>query len=345
MNANLQRILFVELLGGIGDLIIALPALQALKRSHPQATLTVLTLAPGGELLLTDPFCDRILYATNGQARSTIETLLSQAQFDLIISDTNYEGIDQIIRSSDAAQTLTNLWQKPPADQRVGDRFLDILLHEKLIDSEAILPPVLCLTDAEKQEAQLIFSQAPSPRIFLYTDAGMPIKRWSTDKLVQLGKALQQQFGAGIVLPIGHNYDEVLEIARQIGGDVQIFSRRSLRQLAAAFTQADLVIAPDTGPARIAAALGVPTITLFGPTWQGRYGQPAPHFNLQGYPACLERNIANFTVQSCWYSGVCPLADWQTCVDDISVDQVMTATSSIFKRSIGEHQHGGKWGN
>lgn len=334
MTANLQRILFIELLGGIGDLIIALPAIQAVKRSHPQAILTVLTLAPGGELLLTDPFCDRILYAASGQARSTVDTLLSQAQFDLIISDTNYEGIDQIIRSSSAAQTLTNLWQNPPADQRVGERFLEILLHENLIQPEAILPPVLHLTDEEKQEVQLTFSQAPSPRIFLYTDAGMQIKRWSMDKWVQLGKALQEKLGARLVLPIGHNYDEVLEIASQIGGDVQILSRRSLRQLAAAFTQADLVIAPDTGPARIAAALNVPTITLFGPTWQGRYGQPAPHLNLQGYPACSERNIANFTVQSCWYSGVCPLADWQTCVDDISVEQVMTATSSIFKRSI-----------
>lgn len=44
-----QRILFIELLGGIGDLVIALPAIHAVARSHPKAHLTVLTFAPGGE--------------------------------------------------------------------------------------------------------------------------------------------------------------------------------------------------------------------------------------------------------------------------------------------------------
>jgi len=42
-----RNILFVELLGGIGDVLIALPTIQALGRSHREAVLTVLTFTPG----------------------------------------------------------------------------------------------------------------------------------------------------------------------------------------------------------------------------------------------------------------------------------------------------------
>jgi len=56
-----RKILFVELLGGIGDALIALPAIQALARSHP-AELTVLT-PPGGELLESAPQNTRVVYA------------------------------------------------------------------------------------------------------------------------------------------------------------------------------------------------------------------------------------------------------------------------------------------
>jgi ADP-heptose:LPS heptosyltransferase len=111
----------------------------------------------------------------------------------------------------------------------------------------------------------------------------------------------------------------------------QIWPRGSLRDLASVLAEADLMIAADTGLARIAAALNVPTITLFGPSWHGRYGQPAPHINLQGFPTCPERNISNFTEQSCWYSGQCPF-EWQTCLDDISPAQVLQATAAFLNQ-------------
>lgn len=55
MNNDIREILFVELLGSIGDVLIALRAIHALARSHPAAEITVLTLPPGGELLQSDP--------------------------------------------------------------------------------------------------------------------------------------------------------------------------------------------------------------------------------------------------------------------------------------------------
>jgi len=81
MFTFMQRILFIELLGGIGDVLIALSAIQALARNF-QTKVTVLTFAPSGSLLETDPLIDRVIYAEKGNVRQSIEELLSEQKFD-----------------------------------------------------------------------------------------------------------------------------------------------------------------------------------------------------------------------------------------------------------------------
>jgi len=360
-----KRILFIELLGGIGDLIIALPAIKALALSHSQARVTLLTFPPGGELLQNDRFIDEVIFAQRGAARQSVEQILTQQDFDLIVSDVNYDGIADLIHNSGAKRTVTNLWRNPPDNQLIGDRFCQILFEEGLITASPTTsnsttarlhhrrspltplmkgetPPLtplaqgswgilIHLLEAEITAARQTFGAADRPLVFLIPDSAMPIKRWSTQNFVAVGKALQQQYRATIVVAGGDDEDLVRQIVVEIGGTARIWQRGTLRQLAAGLSQADLAIAVDTGPAHITAALNVPTVTLFGPAWHGRYGQPAPHVNLQGYPECPERVIRNFTEQSCWYSGVCPF-DWRSCTEDISIESVLVAAAKFLDR-------------
>ncbi len=329
---KIRSILFVELLGGIGDVLIALPAIHALGRSHPSAQLTVLTFAPGGDLLRHDPLIHRVIYAKQGEARTAVDQLLAHERFDLIVSDTSYEGIDAAICKSGADRVVTNLWRSPPPNEFVSNRFLAILLSEGVITKDAIdvVSPQIHLLAEERSTARTLLGAAYRPLVCLYPDAGMEVKRWPSSYFIALGKALQQQYGgATILVPVGSDPTQSEQIAQSIGGSALTWERRSLRELAAVLAEADLVVAADTGPARIAAALNVPTITLLGPSWQGRYGQPHPHTNLQGYPGCPDRVIDNFTEQRCWYSGQCPY-EWQTCLEDISVQDVLQAAATYL---------------
>jgi ADP-heptose:LPS heptosyltransferase len=325
----MQHILFIELLGGIGDVLIALPAIQALGRSYPGATLTVLTFAAGGQLIETDPLIHRVIDAEKENARGAVEQLLNTQKFDLIVSDTKYDRIDELIQTSGANHVVTNLWRSPPLDQFVSDRFLEILLAEKLITLESIKPPTLHLTVEETKIAQEKLTDLKHPIIVLCPDAGMQIKRWSEQNFIALGHALQKNYGASIVVPVGSSVEQAMSVVSSIGGTARLWQQGALRSFAAMLSQVDMMVASDTGPARIAAAVGVPTITLFGPSWHQRYGQPKPHVNLQGYSDCPERKIENFTVQRCWYSGECPFDQWNTCVDAISVESVITAIHEI----------------
>ncbi len=347
MLQSFHKLLWIELLGGIGDLVIALPAIHAVARSHPQAHLTVLTFAPGAELLRFDPLIDQIVVAARGEARLSVDQLLATQQFDLIISDTTYDGIADAIHQYQTQQTpapivVTNLWRSPPDQERVAQRFLDILRSAGLIKAEwteaAANSPLgkIHLTVAEKAAARQAIGPMYRPLIFLCPEAGMAIKRWPIDRFVQLGRILGRD-GATLMIPAGADPGMADYMASQIDvelpdGTVKIWPLGQLRTLAAAMSFANLVIAGDTGLAHIAAALGVPTITLFGPSWSERYGQAAPQINLQGYPECSERIISNFTQQSCWYSGNCPF-EWNTCLEAINLETVVVAAYQILHQS------------
>ncbi|MDB9526300.1 glycosyltransferase family 9 protein [Oscillatoria sp. CS-180] len=343
----MTRILFIELLGGLGDVLIALPAIQALAASHPQSQMTVLTFAPGDSLLQHHPLIQQVLPVPKGNARQAVIEAL-QKPYDVIVTDTNYEGIAELVQQSGTAQTVVNVWRQPPPDQLVSDRILQILLAESLITgsaAQAYHHPKLYLTEAEKALVQSRLGTVRRPLIGLYPDAGMSIKQWSPDRFIALGQLLQERYGVYLIIPEGSNYHQVQTILAELQGAIY-WPRQTLRELAVLFTQLDCVVAADTGPARVAAAVGTPTVTLFGPAWHGRYGQPSPHINLQGYPSCPERNVANFTEQPCWYSGTCPFA-WDTCVNLITPEEVAAAvveSGGVGEwEGVGEHGSMGAW--
>ncbi len=336
-TASVREMLFVELLGGLGDALISLQAIQALARSYPKARLTVVTFSPGGELLEGDPLIHEVVQVSKPdsthprRAREAVEEMLAWGSWDLVVSDTSYDDIDALIRNCGAPHTATNLWRSPPPDERVGERFLRILLADGMIWPEAISPPRLYLTPDERSLADERLADLPRPLAFLLPDVGMEVKRWPEERWGALGRALGDRYGANIVVPVGSDLEQASRVARLVGERARVWPRGPLRQLAAALSYANIAVGADTGPLRIAATLDVPTVMLFGPAWHGRYGQPPPHLNLQGYPECPQRIVSDFTQQPCWYSGTCTLEDrpWRTCLEDISVEDVL-ATAATF---------------
>jgi ADP-heptose:LPS heptosyltransferase len=334
-----RGILFVELLGGLGDVLIALPAIQALARSHPEARLTALTFPPGAELLEGDPLIHEVVQVSRPEptcplrVREAVEELLARGYWDLVVSDTSYDGIDDLVRGCGASRAVANLWRSPPRDERVGERFLRILLDEGLIEPEAISSPRLHLAPEERSAVAERLVGPRRPLAFLLPDAGMEVKRWPEERWGALGRALRDRWGADIVVPVGSDPEQASRVARLVGGQARVWPRGTLRELAAALSFADLAVGADTGPVRIAGALGVPTVTLFGPSWHGRYGQPPPHKNLQGYPGCPQRLVSDFTQQPCWYAGVCTLEDhrWRSCLEDIPVEDVLAAAVPLLE--------------
>ncbi len=87
------------------------------------------------------------------------------------------------------------------------------------------------------------------------------------------------------------------------------------------------MVGGDTGPVRLATAVGAYAVGLFGPTVVGRYGlDPRAGTSLQGLPMCEVRRPLAITEQECWWSARCPLTDGDpACLADLSVQEVAGA--------------------
>ncbi|GLZ46106.1 heptosyltransferase [Actinomycetospora sp. NBRC 106375] len=321
-----MRILVIDLLGGLGDLIMVLPSVHALAEAHPAAELTVLTHAAGAPLLARDPAVAAVRTAEKHDERAAVEQALADLVPDLTVTTTRFDGIGDLVDADAAARgtrAVANLWRRPPADEKVGERYQRLLAADGVI-ADRVRPPRLVLGDDERAWGRNALVRAmrlcwrvtpgsPHPRsrdtpTVLVPDAGMAVKRWPAHRWAALAGTLP-----GPVLSVG-----------PVDGAATL-PPTDLRGLAALFAAVGeaggVVVGPDTGPVRLAAAVGVRTVALFGPTAASRYGLEEGT-NLQGLPDCPHRMPTAITEQVCWWDARCPLASEPACLLDLSVDGV-----------------------
>lgn len=93
-------------------------------------------------------------------------------------------------------------------------------------------------------------------------------KRWQTQSFAELGDRLKNEIDANVIL-IGSpdELDVSLEVAaKSKTNSIVLTGKTSLAEVTAILNVCDLLIANDTGPAHISAALGTKTLVVFGPT-------------------------------------------------------------------------------
>ena len=157
---------FVELLGGFGDLLLALPAVHALARSGHR--VHVLTFDPGGELLEGDPLVASYRTTadhTDGAPRAAVEAALAERRYARAVTTTTYDGIGGLLAAR-VPEAVTDLWRRPPPDELVDRRFLRLLAAEGWIRPELVGLPL---------RLDVAPVPGPVPDVLLLPDAGLPV--------------------------------------------------------------------------------------------------------------------------------------------------------------------------
>jgi ADP-heptose:LPS heptosyltransferase len=124
------------------------------------------------------------------------------------------------------------------------------------------------LWPSDRESAKALLNNFPTPFIGLHPSARETSKQWSLDRFIAVGRALQQKYGGTILIVGGQDeWPQAEQVAQGIGRNaVNLAGKTSLATLGAAITHFSLLITNDSGPAHIAYALNVPTVTLFGST-------------------------------------------------------------------------------
>ncbi len=135
------------------------------------------------------------------------------------------------------------------------------------------------------------------------------LKHWSAEKFAQIADRLAERFGAKIVIfanaSEGKTAEQVVQKMRH--PVINMIAGTDLRQFMALIDRCNLIITNDGGPLHIAKALGIKSISIFGPVDEQVYGPypPSPdHIAMKkGFPCrpCYH----NFRVPECRYNQRC----------------------------------------
>jgi len=295
------KILVVQI-AGIGDLVLATPALQALKKKFPDAELDVLT-SPRADVLLENFGSVRQIFTFDIERLRNPANLLSPDNMRVLRDQLNplkAEKYDIVVSMNNVATkrggiTLGFLlkylgipvWVGRNTNDRAPYFDLSILEDEREVISEAetklkvvgLLKAIpesrdlhLNLSDSEREDT-LKLMRGKLNLIAFMPGANVDIKMWPIERFIEVGEWLIKK-GYNIVVLGGPGDVEVSDkLEDALGKDSvrRLDGKLSLRQTAAALSHVKLALTNDTGPMHIAAAVNIPIVALFCSLNAGRY--------------------------------------------------------------------------
>jgi ADP-heptose:LPS heptosyltransferase len=137
-------------------------------------------------------------------------------------------------------------------------------------EGESDLTIEITLSEEELRRGNSLLEELSggSPRVVVYhPGAGKAVNRWPAELFARLADGLSTSVGAFAVVTSGPMDDApVSAMTGALRSSYGLINNRPIREVASALRFADLVISNDTGIMHVAAAVGTPVLSLFGPT-------------------------------------------------------------------------------
>lgn len=165
----------------------------------------------------------------------------------------------------------------PPSARHVVDQYLSLLQPLGVTATRAVFR--LPAREAAEGRIEEFFTAAGLKRhgrvVVLNPGAGRPAKRWPVERFVELATRLGREAGARVLALWGPSEEEAARAIAQAPG-AMLAPPTDLDELIAVTRRAGVLVAADTGPLHVAAALGTPCVGLYGPTSAVRNGPYGP---------------------------------------------------------------------
>jgi heptosyltransferase I len=289
---NPSNILVIDF-GQLGDVVVSLPALRAIRERFPSSRITVavgLAAAPVVDLSGYADSClivDRVALRDGPKALSVLKiTRLVQdvrrAKYDFVIdlhslSETNLLGYlsgapHRLFsrRPNRSLDFLSNFRPRPPVEdtnpgKHAVDRYLEVLMPLGIKHVPRI-PKLKTRPEDDLFIEQLLLKAkvaAGEPLVGLFPGAGHPSRRWPIERFAELAERLVRNDNVRPVLFAG---PEERELVKQFKGafpsSTLVLDKLTIPQLASALARLAVFISNDTGPMHIASAVGAATVVL-----------------------------------------------------------------------------------
>jgi len=284
--------------GAIGDAIVTLPTVQRL-RAQEAETEVHLVVGAAAATLLAGRCAAKAVESYELPRWSGLFTPEMPAELRsflqgweaILLYLPGHAAVAQRVAAACDARVIA--WPPlPPAGTRVAMAWhLQGALAELGLAPRADLPRVTLLAEdvafAERywQEHSLP-CRAGTPVIALHPGSGSARKNWPAARYAALATHLHQRYGAHILAVAGPADEAVVQDMRHTwrNAPLTLAQNLTLPEVAALLARCHCFIGNDSGIAHLAAALGVPTVALFGPTDPALWAPAGPAVRIVSAP-------------------------------------------------------------
>ncbi len=285
-----RNILVIDF-GQLGDVVLSLPALRAIRERFPSARITVAVGKPGAEIIELSGYAnatfvvDRVSLRDGPKLVSIARIFqlvkkVRRSQFDFVIdlhslSETNLLGFlsgapKRLFsrRPGRSLNFLSNFNPGPPREDSSKhsiDRYLDVI--QPLGIKNVSRWPRLNTRASDDMTIERMLKKAKAdtgaPLVGLFPGAGHAGRRWPLERFAALADHLTRNEGARVIVFAGPEENDLSKEMRQIfPPSALIFDRLSLGQLASVQARLSVFVSNDTGPMHVATAVGTSVVML-----------------------------------------------------------------------------------
>jgi heptosyltransferase III len=311
--------------GGLGDIILSLPAIAVLRRRYAKAGITI-----AANLDHLEPVAEGYADCTISLSSVPLHQLYAPVfsfrpdmhfweKYDLLVSWTGFgnpDFIDNLKRINPDA--IVASWHPEPGEQRhVSRLFIDSLGSASGDAGEApeMEAKIRLNSNARRDGFQWLCARGweNEALIAFHPGAGSRFKRWPLERFIELARRLTLNRENKLLLIEGPAEEGLAsQISEELLGIESIVAQAvPLKLLAAVLEPCRLFIGNDSGLAHLAAALKIPSIVLFGPTLP-------QHWAPQGKHVAVLREPRGCRACASGYGD-------HTCLLSISVDDIISA--------------------
>lgn len=332
-----RRVLIIKL-ASMGDLVHLLPALTDAKKADPSILFDWVVDRSFAEVASWHPAIHTTFLTNHRKWRASLFKKKTWLEFSALIQQINQNSYDIIIDAQGNIKTallsLLIKGKKAGFDGSSIPEWGSQFFYDKKVSSSKKLHAITRLRQlfakvldyplpSTPPDYQIDTKKLPPPStllsssyLFFVPIASFPSKLWPEESWTELVKQ-SRVFNCPIVIPWGNEKERLRALKLAELDNVLVLPKLSLSEIGYLLLHAKAVVSMDTGLSHIAAALDIPTITLYGPT------DP----NLTG---TMGRNQIHLTAPcSCSGKKTCTQSKEAFCLSHIQPSRVLTELQKI----------------
>lgn len=339
---NVKKILIIQL-GDIGDVVWTAPTLWAVKGAYPEAKISILVREGIRALLEEDPSLKTILevkcykggFLQKRKEEARFLISLRREHFDLVF-DLRAGDRGAILAYLTGApmrvsllyrkgvpfwrnRLFTHLIDPPPATERVrGAAEQSFRIVRGLGIAVSDTKPRLWVSEKVRERARNLLQSekiADLPRwITVNPFSRWAYKEWGYEKWAEILDWLWDDYKiAAVVVGVATEREKAADIVKKCEGVVfNLAGKTTLGELLGLLSMSSLHLGVDSGPPHIAAAVGTPTITIYGPTDWYDWAPPGEMHRVV---------VPDLDCVPCFKKG-CNGKEWSRCLKELKAEEV-----------------------